>query len=69
MIPPVTGNSRGVVTHGIGRQTTAHLNLTRTLADVGRKPTVDHANRFSTKAAARKRESHSNKVPYAGSTR
>lgn len=37
MTPPTTLAGTGVRTNGIGKVTTAHLNLTRTMADVVRE--------------------------------
>lgn len=60
---------RGVVTDGQGQQTTAHLNLTRTMADVerGRRELRKPEKREpSDKPARRPMMSRTGKIAYAG---
>lgn len=56
---------RGVQTNGIGRTTTAHLNLTVTLAEADRDELIRHA-----KYRYRRVERPESKgIPYAGKAR
>lgn len=67
---PHSQEERGgaVKTNGLGQSTTAHLNLTRTMAEV---PPVGYRNRFSQKRPvarqAKRERSNLGKAPYAGS--
>jgi hypothetical protein len=57
----------GVITNGLGKRTTAHLNLTVTLADADKRDTKARAAQERKVRSRRPRESHSVKIPYAGS--
>ena len=62
-------SARGVETPGVGIRTTAHLNLTRSLADVWWWPLAPHKYLPPVEPRPRvyaKREPTAAKIPYAG---